>query len=407
MIYDALVIGGGPAGSTAARMLARAGWSVALVEKKPFPRRKVCGEFISATSLPLLQAAGLSGAFAAAAGPEVRRVAIFAGARQIAAEMPRAMNDAGAWGRALGRETLDVLLMQAATRAGAQLWQPFSVASVARENGCFVCRLEGEATERLRSRIVVLANGSWERSPVPGPQHPHRASDLFAFKAHFCDCDLAPELMPLIAFPGGYGGMVHTDKGRVSLSCCIRRDVLADCRSAAYARHAGEAVLQHIVRSSAGVREALRRAQPSGAWLSAGPVRPGIRRFYEGGMFFVGNAAGEAHPIIAEGISMAIQSGSLLAEHLIGDADAALGGAGEGVGRAYERQWRRRFALRLNASAALAKLAMRAPAAAIMAHTLRALPGLLTFGARISGKAADHPLRGAFGASQPSRRAIR
>ena len=53
---DALVVGGGPAGSTAALVLARAGWRVGIVEKCAFPRRKVCGEFISATTWPLLRA---------------------------------------------------------------------------------------------------------------------------------------------------------------------------------------------------------------------------------------------------------------------------------------------------------------------------------------------------------------
>ena len=38
--YDAIVVGGGVAGGTAAILLAQAGWSVALVEKRPFPRRK-------------------------------------------------------------------------------------------------------------------------------------------------------------------------------------------------------------------------------------------------------------------------------------------------------------------------------------------------------------------------------
>ena len=41
--FDAIIIGAGVAGSTAAILLARAGWSVALVEKQHFPRRKVCG----------------------------------------------------------------------------------------------------------------------------------------------------------------------------------------------------------------------------------------------------------------------------------------------------------------------------------------------------------------------------
>src|ERR1700761_256473 len=89
MRFDAAVIGAGPAGSTAARLLAAAGWRVALVEKSVFPRRKVCGEFLSATNLPLLRDA-LGDGFEAAAGPPVKRVALYAGAHQIIAPMPHA-----------------------------------------------------------------------------------------------------------------------------------------------------------------------------------------------------------------------------------------------------------------------------------------------------------------------------
>src|SRR3569833_3021172 len=59
MRYDALVIGAGPAGAVAARLLAQAGWYVALAEKADFPRRKVCGEFISDATLPILEACGV------------------------------------------------------------------------------------------------------------------------------------------------------------------------------------------------------------------------------------------------------------------------------------------------------------------------------------------------------------
>ena len=41
MIYDAAIIGGGPAGSTAATLLAQNGRKVVLIEKEKFPRYHV------------------------------------------------------------------------------------------------------------------------------------------------------------------------------------------------------------------------------------------------------------------------------------------------------------------------------------------------------------------------------
>src|SRR5215510_264542 len=45
--FDVIIAGGGPAGSSAAIHLARAGLQVLVVEQKRFPRPKLCGEFIS------------------------------------------------------------------------------------------------------------------------------------------------------------------------------------------------------------------------------------------------------------------------------------------------------------------------------------------------------------------------
>lgn len=121
--FDALIIGGDPGGATAALLLARAGGSVGLVEKTSFPRPKVCGEFLSATNLPLLRHLGLAESFLELAGPEVRQVGLFSGDRVVTPAMPRppackGMRDG--WGRALGRDILDTMLLD---RAAGRLYR--------------------------------------------------------------------------------------------------------------------------------------------------------------------------------------------------------------------------------------------------------------------------------------------
>jgi len=399
--HDALILGGGPAGATAGIILAKAGWRVAIVEKAAFPRRKVCGEFISATSLPILFELGVGDEFLSLAGPEVHRVGLFEGETCLQAPMPRTSKQGG-WGRALGREHLDLLLLSAAKRAGAQVWQPWKATGLERRDGGWVCAIAGEDAHReVSARLVIAANGSWERGPlaIPGSDA-HRDSDLLAFKAHFQDADLGADLMPLLVFPGGYGGMVHSDAGRTSLSCCIRRDRLQACRPQG---RAAQAVLQHIQNSCGGVRQALRQARLDGAWLSAGPIQPGIRHCYQDGVFFTGNIAGEAHPIVAEGISMAMQSSWLLCRGLIASADDMLATRGlVEIGNLYTAEWRKAFSLRIHAAALFAHLAMRPAAAKAFLPVLERYPQVLTFGARLAGKARPLPGARAFDASAPA-----
>ena len=365
-MFDAVVVGAGPAGSAAARLLAQAGWKIALVEKGEFPRRKVCGEFISATSGAVLAACGIEQAFLAAAGPPVMRVGLYAGGTMASSPTERL------WGRALGREHLDTLLRDAAVRAGAELFQPAEVTGLKRDGETSVCTLEDG--REIRAHTIIAACGSWNARGIFAMPVADAPSDPFAFKAHFTGSALPPGLMPLLAFPGGYGGMVMSDSGRLSLSCCIRRDALAAARQ----RHggkAGEAVLAHIRATTIGVDRALEGAVLEGHFLSTGPIHPGIRPRLADGVFFVGNSAGEAHPIIAEGISMAIQASGLLAKLLIASREDE-----------YARAWHDSFATRIRAASLFAHLAMRDESRNLCRALIAGFPGILDWGARLSGK---------------------
>ena len=388
MRYDAIIIGAGPAGATAALLLARAGWSVAIVEKAPFPRRKVCGEFMSATNAPLFAELGLTDLVSRLSGPEVRRVGLYARDVVCDAPMPKAAGSKSGMGRALGRDVLDELLLDNAVSAGATLWQPWSALQIEPDGDgqrCVLgCRKERDT---VSARLVIAAHGSWEQGELPTHlKRPHRPDDLLGFKAHFRGASLPPDLMPLIVFPGGYGGMVTSDNGRVSLTGCIQRAKLDQLRMDAGAMAAGDVFLQHVRASCAGVAKTLSCAALDGGRLSAGPINPGIRKRFEAGIFRIGNAAGEAHPIVAEGISMAMQSGWLLAHHLIAANARSASVSLAMVGAAYSDAWSKRFAPRIHAASTFAKIALNPTMAATALSLIKFAPKILTFGATLSGK---------------------
>ncbi len=393
--FDVVIVGAGPAGSTAAILLARAGWSVAIVEKQRFPRRKVCGECIAASNLPLLEALGIGADFMATAGPEQRQVALMFGERTVIADLPAAPGPRHRWGRALGRETLDTLLLDAARNAGAVVLQPWAVQSIAGPAGAHRCEIRAidfDEKKSLRASLVIAANGSWE--PLPANRETRRSDrnpgDLFAFKANFRRAALADGLLAVLAFQGGYGGMVVADQHVTTLACCVRRDRLDACRDEAPGARAGEVVEALLKRECGGVGAALADAERDGLWLASGPLDPGIRLYGDDALFRIGNAAGEAHPIIGEGMSMAIQSAWCLCAHLVAsrprDAVAADPVWQRAVRQRHMADWRRQFAPRLRLASAFAHIAMRPAAFAPVLGLVGRWPALLTRAAAWSGK---------------------
>src|SRR4029077_11373113 len=119
---------------------------------------------------------------------------------------------------------------------------------------CTIRNRETRQISDITARIVILAHGSWDVGGLPTQRERPAAGpgDLLAFKAHFVAGSLPIGLMPLLAFPGGYGGMVHGARGRFSVSYCIRRDRLATIRRDHPGFDAGESVQAYLQDSMRG-----------------------------------------------------------------------------------------------------------------------------------------------------------
>lgn len=402
--FDAIIIGGGPAGASAAILLAEAGWRVAVIEQHSFPRRKVCGECLAASNLPLLARLGVGNAFAELAGPPLREVALISGERTVRAALPPLPHDDFPWGAALGRETLDTLLLAQAARSGADVFQPWTAREIEGTAGHVECHIvkthavkHATTQATLCAPVLIAAHGSWRMREAitelrSHQRLPSRDTDLFAFKANYARSRLEPGLLPVLSFPGGYGGMVLGDAGMATLAFCIRRDTLARCRANLPGETAARAALAHILQHCHGVYDAFESALPRGQWLGVGPLRPGIRlggqgSAENGAAFLIGNAAGEAHPIIGEGMSMAMQSAWLLASILAPcKAEAADPQQQAALRQAYARSWRRQFSTRIALAAMFAHVAMRPALSSAAMMLLQRYPQLLTHAASWCGK---------------------
>jgi flavin-dependent dehydrogenase len=160
--YDAVVIGGGPAGSTAATALARAGRSVIVFEKEKFPRFHV-GESLLPFTLPIFGRLGLSEKIRAA-GFQEKYGAFFwneasGGTRPVVFE--RSWDDRHPMAYQVKRADFDELLLRHSEESGATVREETAVAEVLFEEGRAVGVVvqSGAGTEEVRAKVVVDASG--------------------------------------------------------------------------------------------------------------------------------------------------------------------------------------------------------------------------------------------------------
>lgn len=354
------IIGAGPAGSTAAVLLARGGWDVTLIEQHRFPRDKVCGECLSAAGIAVLEQIGLLDNFMGLQPTIFAHTAIHTpDGQSVRLRLPRPMFG-------LSRRRFDGFMLDVARDCGVRVLQPARCESVESGNpsGLRIRLLDSNSIVVHETDHVIVADGKGALSRTAASQ----TRDL-GIKAHFERVYGPADTIELFGCNGFYGGLAAVEDGRWNAAFSVPAERLKTHRGNV------SALFAEIVDDNRVLSERMSRARQVGKWLVSPLPRFAVRNHWLAGVIPAGNAAAAMEPIGGEGMGLAMQSAALAASSLMSGSHVPLIDG-------YRRLWRTRRPF----CRATALLVSRPGLARVLVPFLRFWPLLGDIGLRLIGK---------------------
>jgi len=330
-MYDAIIIGARPAGSSTAMLLARKGYRVLLVEKASFPSDAPRGHFIQAPGVALLKKWGLLDSVIATNCPPITHLSFDLGPFALTAVIPPI--DGVSVSYAPRHAIIDDLLCEAAREAGAEVRESFLVQELLMDGGNVTGIRGRDASGKIVSesaRIVIGADGlhSMVARAVQAPVYHEKPTLSVAYFAYYNNISL--NTLKLYMRENRVFGVFSTNDDQTCVFVqfpyrefhAFRSDVSGN--------------FERMLATVPEIVELIQNSERVGNVLASADMPNLFRKPYGPGWALVGDAGYHKDPITGQGFTDAFFSAQLLADAL----DAGFSGQSpmEEVLAAYELQ---------------------------------------------------------------------
>lgn len=298
--WDVLIIGAGPAGTVAAHQAARAGLKTLLVEKKVFPRYKVCGGCLNQRAVNALQEAGLAAALDELDAVPLDQFELRYQGRALKIPLPGGM--------AVSRSALDLQLVRMAQQSGVNFLAETKALVCGEAISGFTRKIDlfqqGALCGVARARVVLAADGLGHPSLKHCGQFESKISQDSRIGAGVIlpgdqISDYPAGTIHMAIHRHGYVGLARVESNQLNVASAIDREFIKHQQSPT------AAVISIMEESGFSVPPVMRSMNLKGTIpLTRKTVRPASHR-----LLLVGDAAGYLEPFTGEGMSNAISEG--------------------------------------------------------------------------------------------------
>lgn len=288
---DVLVVGGGPAGSSSALRLSRTGLEVCVLERTPFPRTKVCGEYVSPGACKVLADLGLLGAMEDEAFA-LRTIALAGfGTEPVRLRLP----DRGAL--SIPRSRFDEILLDAASKAGATTVRgSFLDLEESGDRISVSYRDRGGSTRKIECRVLIGADGAFSAvAQRAGMARPRARGGRWAVGGHLIG-QKDQDALEMYVGPGGYYARNPLGSGKANSML-----VMPDARRGA---DADRTVIELTKGKWRFEEDKLEKR------VAVGPLRYCADIAARDRVLLAGDAAGLLDPFVGQGMAIALETSS-------------------------------------------------------------------------------------------------